>query len=208
MQCSYDSKGNSVPTILLLMKERLYSQEGRRYISHTPRKRSRGMFERPVEKGIVPDDIDVRCLVGVIKAWFRELPLGVLDGFSPEPVLQCNSEEDFVQLVKQLKPTECALLNKVDARNIAMGIGVDDEPQLQTIFDKIGFKVLRMNEIGVAHFIPQLSPVVEQEKHSMKKKKEEWERVMKEASITGGDTSCSTTSGVAPPGDKGKGIMP
>lgn len=28
MQCSYDSKGNSVPTILLLMQERLYSQEG------------------------------------------------------------------------------------------------------------------------------------------------------------------------------------
>jgi Rho GTPase-activating protein 22/24/25 len=26
MQCSYDSKGNSVPTILLLMQERLYSQ--------------------------------------------------------------------------------------------------------------------------------------------------------------------------------------
>lgn len=28
MQCSYDSKGNSVPTILLLMQERLYSQGG------------------------------------------------------------------------------------------------------------------------------------------------------------------------------------
>lgn len=28
MQCSYDSKGNSVPTILLLMQEQLYSQGG------------------------------------------------------------------------------------------------------------------------------------------------------------------------------------
>lgn len=28
MQCSYDSKGNSVPSILLLMQERLYSCEG------------------------------------------------------------------------------------------------------------------------------------------------------------------------------------
>lgn len=28
MQCSYDEKGNSVPTILLLMQERLYSQQG------------------------------------------------------------------------------------------------------------------------------------------------------------------------------------
>lgn len=28
MQCAYDTKGNSVPFILLLMQERLYSQEG------------------------------------------------------------------------------------------------------------------------------------------------------------------------------------
>lgn len=28
MQCCYDSKGNSVPTILLLMQERLYAQGG------------------------------------------------------------------------------------------------------------------------------------------------------------------------------------
>lgn len=28
MQCTYDEKGNSVPTILLLMQQRLYSQEG------------------------------------------------------------------------------------------------------------------------------------------------------------------------------------
>jgi hypothetical protein len=28
MQCSYDTKGNSVPTILMLMQDRLYSQEG------------------------------------------------------------------------------------------------------------------------------------------------------------------------------------
>jgi hypothetical protein len=28
MQCSYDSKGNSVPTILLLMQEALYIQGG------------------------------------------------------------------------------------------------------------------------------------------------------------------------------------
>lgn len=28
MQCSYDQNGNSVPTILLLMQERLYNQGG------------------------------------------------------------------------------------------------------------------------------------------------------------------------------------
>lgn len=84
----------------------------------------------------MPVDIDVHCLAGLIKAWFRELPSGVLDGLSPEQVLQCNTEEQFVELVKQLKPTETALLNwaidlmadvveqeefnKMNARNIAM----------------------------------------------------------------------------------------
>lgn len=28
MQCSYDTRGNSVPTILLLMQEKLYAQDG------------------------------------------------------------------------------------------------------------------------------------------------------------------------------------
>lgn len=89
-----------------------------------------------LNRGNVPDDIDVHCLAGLIKAWFRELPSGVLDGLSPEQVLQCNTEEESVELVKQLKPTETALLNwavdlmadvveheesnKMNARNIAM----------------------------------------------------------------------------------------
>jgi hypothetical protein len=75
-------------------------------------------------------------LAGLIKAWFRELPSGVLDGLSPEQVLECNTEEESVELVKQLNPVESALLNwaielmadvvveeeynKMDARNIAM----------------------------------------------------------------------------------------
>lgn len=84
----------------------------------------------------MPDDINVHCLAGLIKAWFRELPAGVLDGLSPEQVLRCNMEEEFIELVEQLKPTETALLNwaielmadvveqeesnKMNARNIAM----------------------------------------------------------------------------------------
>ncbi|KEH23432.1 PAK-box/P21-Rho-binding domain Rho GTPase activating protein [Medicago truncatula] len=112
MQCSYDSKGNSVPAILLLMQERLYSQG-----------RTKGIFcinlengeeehlREQFNSGIVPIDIDVHCLAGLIKAWFRELPSGVLDGLSPEEVLECNTEEEFVELVKLLKPVESALLN-------------------------------------------------------------------------------------------------
>ncbi|KAL3647931.1 Rho GTPase-activating protein 2 [Castilleja foliolosa] len=139
MQCSYDTRGNSVPTILLLMQERLYSQSGLKsegIFRINPENSKEEHVRDQLNRGIVPDDIDVHCLAGLIKAWFRELPSGVLDGLSPEQVLECNTEEDSVELIKQLKPTENALLswavnlmadvveheesNKMNARNIAM----------------------------------------------------------------------------------------
>ncbi|CAO2824471.1 unnamed protein product [Amaranthus hypochondriacus] len=139
MQCSYDSKGNSVPIILLLMQERLYSQGGLKaegIFRINPENGQEQEVRDQLNRGIVPDDIDVHCLAGLIKTWFRELPSGVLDGLSPEQVLQCNTEEDYILLVKQLKPMEAALLNwaidlmadvvedeefnKMNARNIAM----------------------------------------------------------------------------------------
>ncbi|KAJ9187715.1 hypothetical protein P3X46_003139 [Hevea brasiliensis] len=139
MQCSFDSKGNSVPTIILLMQERLYSQGGLKaegIFRINPENGQEENVRDQLNRGIVPDDIDVHCLAGLIKAWFRELPSGVLDGLSPEQVLHCNTEEECVELVKQLKPTESALLNwaidlmadvvqeeesnKMNARNIAM----------------------------------------------------------------------------------------
>ncbi|KMT05825.1 hypothetical protein BVRB_7g165670 [Beta vulgaris subsp. vulgaris] len=139
MQCSYDAKGNSVPIILLLMQERLYSQEGLKaegIFRINPENGQEQRVRDQLNRGIVPDDIDVHCLAGLIKSWFRELPSGVLDGLSPEQVLQCSSEDDYIVLVKQLKPMETALLNwaidlmadvvededcnKMNARNIAM----------------------------------------------------------------------------------------
>ena len=70
------------------------------------------------------------------QAWFRELPSGVLDCLKAEDVMHCNTEEECSELVKQLPPTEGALLdwainlmadvvqhhqrNKMNARNIAM----------------------------------------------------------------------------------------
>ncbi|XP_051142317.1 rho GTPase-activating protein 2 [Andrographis paniculata] len=139
MQCSYDARGNSVPTILLLMQERLYSQDGLKsegIFRINPENSQEEHVRDQLNRGIVPNDIEVHCLAGLIKAWFRELPSGVLDGLSPEQVLQCNSEDEFVELIKQLKPTESALLswavdlmadvveheesNKMNARNIAM----------------------------------------------------------------------------------------
>ncbi|XP_047961721.1 rho GTPase-activating protein 5-like isoform X1 [Salvia hispanica] len=139
MQCSFDQRGNSVPTILLRMQTRLYEEGGLQ---------AEGIFRinaensqeenvrKQLNKGIVPHGIDVHCLSGLIKAWFRELPSGVLDCLSAEDVMHCNTEEECSELVKQLPPTEGALLdwainlmadvvqhhhlNKMNARNIAM----------------------------------------------------------------------------------------
>ncbi|KAL3692030.1 hypothetical protein R1sor_005681 [Riccia sorocarpa] len=139
MQCSYDSKGNSVPTILLLMQERLYSQGGLK-VEGIFRINAESIHEeharKQLNKGIVLNNIDLHCLAGLIKAWFRELPGGVLDSLAPEDVMQCHTEEQCVELVKQLPPTQAALLdwavnlmadvaqeelsNKMNARNIAM----------------------------------------------------------------------------------------
>ncbi|KAG6540848.1 hypothetical protein Mapa_017778 [Marchantia paleacea] len=139
MQCSFDPKGNSVPTILLLMQKRLYSQGGLK-IEGIFRINAESIHEeharKQLNKGIVPNDIDLHCLAGLIKAWFRELPRGVLDSLSPEQVMQCHAEEQCVELVKLLPPTQAALLdwavnlmadvaqeelsNKMNARNIAM----------------------------------------------------------------------------------------
>ncbi|GLT75996.1 hypothetical protein SLA2020_476820 [Shorea laevis] len=139
MQCSYDERGNSVPIILLMMQKRLYSEGGLQAegIFRINAENGQEEFVRgQLNKGVVPHEIDVHCLAGLIKAWLRELPTGVLDCLRPEKVMHCNSEEDCTQLVKLLPPTESALLdwainlmtdvveyeqyNKMNARNIAM----------------------------------------------------------------------------------------
>ncbi|KAJ6328846.1 hypothetical protein OIU77_010516 [Salix suchowensis] len=139
MQCSHDDKGNSVPTILLMMQKRLYVEGGLKAegIFRINAENSQEDYVRnQLNKGEVPRGIEVHCLAGLIKAWFRELPSGVLDSITPEQVMHCNTEDDCTQLVKQLPLTEAALLawainlmadvveheqyNKMNARNIAM----------------------------------------------------------------------------------------
>ncbi|KAH9731321.1 Rho GTPase-activating protein 3 [Citrus sinensis] len=139
MQCSYDDRGNSVPTILLMMQRHLYSEGGLKAegIFRINAENSQEEYVRDqLNKGVVPHGIDVHCLAGLIKAWLRELPTGVLDSLTPDQVMHCNTEEDCTQLVKLLPPSEAALLdwainlmadvvqheqyNKMNARNIAM----------------------------------------------------------------------------------------
>ncbi|PWA57583.1 rho GTPase activating protein with PAK-box/P21-Rho-binding domain-containing protein [Artemisia annua] len=139
MQCSYDERGNSVPTILLMMQNRLYSEGGLQAEGIFRINGENGQEEdvrKQLNRGFVPHGVDIHCLAGLIKAWFRELPTGVLDSLTPEDVIHCNTEDECTQLAKSLPPTEAALLdwainlmadvvkhdkqNKMNARNIAM----------------------------------------------------------------------------------------
>ncbi|KAL3839289.1 hypothetical protein ACJIZ3_023880 [Penstemon smallii] len=139
MQLSFDSRGNCVPTILLMMQRRLYSLGGLQsegVFRINPENGQEEYLREQLNNGLIPDNIDVHCLAGLIKAWFRELPIGVLDCLSVEQVMQAQSEDVCAHLVSLLPPTEAALLdwainlmadvaeleefNKMSARNIAM----------------------------------------------------------------------------------------
>lgn len=139
MQCSFDSRGNSVPTILLRMQHHLYSEGGLQtegIFRITGENGQEKDIRNQLNTGVVPHGIDVHCIAGLIKAWFRELPTGVLDSLTPQQVMHCNTEEECVRLVDLLPHTEAALLdwainlmvdvvqyecqNKMNARNIAM----------------------------------------------------------------------------------------
>jgi hypothetical protein len=139
MQLSYDHRGNSVPTILLLMQQHLYGQGGLQAegIFRINAENGQEEFVRnQLNTGVIPQGIDVHCLAGLIKAWFREMPSGVLDPLSQEDVMRCESEEDCSALVRILPPAETSLLNwainlmadvvqhehlnKMNAHNIAM----------------------------------------------------------------------------------------
>ncbi|KAM0067226.1 putative Rho GTPase activation protein [Helianthus debilis subsp. tardiflorus] len=139
MQLSFDSRGNVVPTILLMMQSRLYAQGGLQAEGIFRINGDNGQEEQireQLNRGEVPENIDVHSLAGLIKAWFRELPNGVLDLIEPERVMQAQSEEECARLVSLLPPTEASLMNwavnlmadvaqlesvnKMNARNIAM----------------------------------------------------------------------------------------
>uniref|UniRef100_A0ACD5UUK1 Uncharacterized protein n=1 Tax=Avena sativa TaxID=4498 RepID=A0ACD5UUK1_AVESA len=139
LQCSYDQRGNSVPIILLMMQKELYLREGLKIegIFRINGENSQEACVRDqLNSGVVPDEVDLHCLAGLIKAWFRELPTGVLDSLTPEQVMHCNTVEECALLASMLPSVEAALLdwainlmadvvelenyNKMNARNIAM----------------------------------------------------------------------------------------
>ncbi|KAF3788820.1 Rho GTPase-activating protein 1 [Nymphaea thermarum] len=168
MQCSFDTRGNSVPTILLQMQRQLYDKGGLQaegIFRINPENSQEEYVRDQLNKGIVPDNIDVHCLAGLIKAWFRELPEGLLDSLTPEQVMQSNAEADCVQLVRLLPSTKAALLdwavnlmadvaqeeqhNKMNARNVAMVFA----PNMTQVLDPL---TALMHAVQVMNFLKML----------------------------------------------------
>ncbi|KAJ0722936.1 putative Rho GTPase activation protein [Helianthus annuus] len=70
MQLSFDSRGNSVPTILLMMQRRLYAQGGLQAEGIFRVNGDNGQEEQireQLNRGEVPENIDVHSLAGLIK---------------------------------------------------------------------------------------------------------------------------------------------
>ncbi|KAK6126420.1 hypothetical protein DH2020_039808 [Rehmannia glutinosa] len=159
-----DSRGNCVPTILLMMQRRLYSQGGLQsegIFRINPENGQEEYVREQLNNGVIPDNIDVHCLAGLIKAWFRELPSGILDSLPPEQVMEAQSEDECTHLVRLLPPTEAALLdwainlmadvaqlehfNKMNARNIAM-VFAPNMTQVQILIVFFFFFELQMSD--------------------------------------------------------------
>ncbi|URE08371.1 rhoGAP domain containing protein [Musa troglodytarum] len=192
MQCSYDRRGNSVPTILLLMQRRLYEQGGLRaegiFRINAENSQEEHLREQ-LNDGVVPEGIDVHCLAGLIKAWFRELPTGVLDSLSSEQVMQCQTEEECGRLARLLPPTEAALLdwainlmadvvqeeeqNKMNARNVATVFA----PNMTQMADPL---TALMYAVQVMNFLRMLI---------LRTLKERRESAVEDAAVSGADPS-------------------
>ncbi|CAK9167039.1 unnamed protein product [Ilex paraguariensis] len=72
MQCSFDERGNSVPTVLLMMQKRLYLEGGLQEegIFRINAENSQEEYVRnQLNKGVLPRGIDIHCLGGLIKAY-------------------------------------------------------------------------------------------------------------------------------------------
>lgn len=168
MQLSFDSRGNSIPTILLMMQRRLYALGGLEVegvFRITAGNDQEEYVRDQLNRGVIPDDADVHCLAGLIKAWFRELPTGLLDSLSQEQLMESQTEEECVQLARTLPLTEASLLdwavnlmadiaqhehlNKMNPRNVAVVFA----PNMTHVLDPL---TALMHAVQVMNFLKTL----------------------------------------------------
>ncbi|CAI7883723.1 unnamed protein product [Closterium sp. NIES-54] len=139
MHYSVDAHGTSVPSILLLLQSRLYQLHGlsvEGIFRIAAQMEDEDGVRSQLSSGVLPPNLDVHSLAGLIKAWFRELPEGLLDLFTPNQVAGATEEAAASALAETLPAIHRELLdwvinlmadvveheaqNKMNARNIAL----------------------------------------------------------------------------------------
>ncbi|CAI5960304.1 unnamed protein product [Closterium sp. NIES-65] len=139
MHYSVDAHGTSVPSILLLLQSRLYQLHGlsvEGIFRIAAQMEDEDGVRSQLSSGVLPPNLDVHSLAGLIKAWFRELPEGLLDLFTPNQVAGATEEAAATALAETLPAIHRELLdwvinlmadvveheaeNKMNARNIAL----------------------------------------------------------------------------------------
>ncbi|GJP44838.1 hypothetical protein CLOM_g4246 [Closterium sp. NIES-68] len=156
LHCSYDAEGNQVPDILLRLQALLYDKNGLQtegIFRVAAQNDHEDWIREQVNMGLVPENIDVHAIAGLIKAWFRELPEGLLDRLHPNKVAAAEKEEQMLALVATLPGMQAGMLewvvglmadvvqqearNKMNAHNIAVVFA----PNMTQVVDPlIGFK--------------------------------------------------------------------
>ncbi|CAA7057888.1 unnamed protein product [Microthlaspi erraticum] len=128
MQLSYDTRGNIVPTILLMMQSHLYNRGGLRVEGIFRINGENGQEEyirEELNKGVIPDNIDVHCLASLIKGtskWCVGFTLSGAQMVKMSGFTLSGAKASLLDWAINLMAdvVEMEHVNKMNARNIAM----------------------------------------------------------------------------------------
>ncbi|KAF2314943.1 hypothetical protein GH714_037240 [Hevea brasiliensis] len=122
MQCTFDSRGNSIPTILLLMQERLYSQGGLKaegIFRINPENGQEEHVRDQLNRGIVPDDIDqLKPTESALLNWAIDLMTDVVQEENSNKMNARNIAMIFAPNMTQMSDPLTALMHAVQVMNL------------------------------------------------------------------------------------------
>jgi hypothetical protein len=135
----YESK---LPVILQTMKSYLIEHDGLEIegvFRLAPDAEECQLVKRQLNKGEFTTCQDVHCISNLIKVWFRDLPVSVLEGVSAEEITNCSNPEQAGNIVNGVKEPVRSLIqwildlcilvsdkssvNKMTPQNLAIVIG-------------------------------------------------------------------------------------
>jgi hypothetical protein len=142
LPCVEMEDGSRVPQVLLLMEEHLISMGGLDQVGIfrlAPDEYECAQVKKELNKGTFKSCGDVNCLSNLIKVWFRELPVPVLQSLDYADIMAAKEVDDCVELCSRIpEPTRSVLqwmvnvlsqvvrneeVNKMGTKNCAIVMG-------------------------------------------------------------------------------------